>query len=255
MSKTEPQYFDAPHGTRIGFFKTPGKTPTVVFMGGLMSDMSGSKATFLEGFCREKGQAYLRFDYGGHGVSSGRFEDGTIGAWHRDALAAIDNLTEGPLLLVGSSMGGWQVLLAALARKERVKGLIGLAAAPDFTKTLLLDKMDQRHRTELKERGRVLVPSDYEEPYIFTRTLLEEGNDHLLLEKPIDLDMPICLIHGMQDADVPFQVSLDILDALKGKDAELMLVKEGLHSLSGEADLKRLGNVLENLLKKVSRNA
>lgn len=253
MTQQTPTFFEAPHGTRIGYFKTIGETPTVVFMGGLMSDMSGSKAVFLDTWCRDKGQGYLRFDYGGHGASSGNFEEGTIGSWHRDALAVIDHLTEGALILVGSSMGGWQVLLAALARKDRVVGLIGLAPATDFTERILLANLEKKHIKEMMEKGRVLIPSEYgDEPYIFTKDLIEEARNHLLLEDPIGLDIPVRLIHGMKDNDVPYRISLDIMAGLGAKDAELVLVKDANHKLSGPDDLARLTGALESILEKVN---
>ncbi len=252
MSNPAPLFFDAPTGTRIGYYKTEGKSPTVVFMGGLMSDMSGTKALFLEGHCRGRGHGFLRFDYNGHGVSSGKFEDGTIGSWQADALAVIDHLTEGPLMLIGSSMGGWQALLAALARKQRVRGLILLAPAPDFTKKLLLDQMSEAHRAQLLEKGRVEVPSEFgDDPYIFTKNLIEEGNRHLLLDRAIALDIPIRLIHGFLDRDVPFSVSLDIMTALEAPDAELCLVKDGIHNLSRADDLDRLGKTVDEILERI----
>lgn len=253
MTQPTPSFFDAANGTRIGYFKTQGKAPTVVFMGGLMSDMSGTKALFLETWCRDNGQAYLRFDYGGHGASSGCFEEGTIGSWHRDALAVIDHLTEGPLVLIGSSMGGWQVLLAALARKDRVVGLLGLAPAPDFTERVLLANLEQKHIKEMMEKGKVLIPSDFgDEPYIFTKGLIEEARNHLLLDAPIELDIPVLLIHGMKDNDVPYQISLDIMAGLAAKDAKLVLVKEANHRMSGAADLARLTGALASILEKVN---
>ncbi len=252
MNQQTPAFFKAPHGTKIGYFRTIGEAPTVIFMGGLMSDMSGTKALFLENWCREKGQAFLRFDYAGHGASSGSFEEGTIGSWHRDTLAAIDHLTEGPLVLVGSSMGGWQVLLAALARKDRVVGLVGLAPAPDFTERILWANLEETHIREMMENGKVLIPSEYgDEPYIFTKGLIEDGRQHLLLDDPIDLDIPVRLIHGTADNDVPYQISLDIIAQLEAKEAELVLIKGANHKLSSPEDLAHLTNALESILEKV----
>ncbi len=253
MMNATPTFFKARHGTRIGYFKTGGKAPTVVFLGGLMSDMSGTKAFFLEKHCQDIGWAFLRFDYGGHGVSSGTFEEGTIGSWHRDTLAVLDELTEGPLVLIGSSMGGWQALLAALARPDRVKGMIGLAPAPDFTERLLLVNLEEKHRQELLENGRVLIPSDYgDSPYIFTMALFEDGRQHLLLDAPIDLDIPVRLIHGMCDKDVPYRISLDIMERLEARDAELILVKAANHNLSTPEDLARLAKILDEMLEKMN---
>lgn len=218
-------------------------------MGGLMSDMTGTKATFLEGFCKEKGWGYLRFDYGGHGASSGKFEDGTIGSWLTDALAVVDYLTEGPIILVGSSLGGWMVLLSALQRPDRVKGLIGLASAPDFTKRMLWPSFTPENKKELQDTGQVKMPSDYDdEPYIFTQTLLDEAENHLVLEGPIKLDMPVRLIHGMADNDVPYNTSLAIMEKLQSPDAALALVLGAGHGLSTDNDLDRLGKLLKEVV-------
>lgn len=252
MAPSDPSFFTASHGTRIGYFSSPGKPPTVLFMGGLMSDMAGTKALHLERFCRQRGQGFLRFDYGGHGISSGKFEDGTIGSWHQDTLSVIDNLAKGPVVVIGSSMGGWQALLAALARPDRVKGLIGLAPAPDFTDKLLLANMKQKHKEELFEKGRVLVPSEYgDEPYIFTRELIEEGKNHALLDGPIGLDIPVRLIHGMADNDVPYRISLEIMENLQTGDAELILVREGNHKLSSPKELKLIEKALLEILERL----
>lgn len=252
MNDSKPSFFDAPHGTRIAYFATPGKSPTVMFFGGLKSDMTGTKALHLENHCKKKGYSFLRFDYGGHGLSSGKFEDGTIGSWHEDALAAIDNLTEGPLVLVGSSMGGWQVLLAALARKQRVKALIGLAPAPDFSEWLLWKKMSQKDKDIVRETGKITYPSDYGDPYTFTKALFEDGRKRLLLDKPIELDCPLRLIHGMQDSEVPYKVSLKILERLTGGDAELALVKGADHRLSTQRDLARLTATVDGLIERIN---
>ena len=247
MSK--PKVFKSPHGTEIAYHKTDGGPVTVVFMGGLMSDMTGTKATFLEDFCQEKGWGYLRFDYGGHGQSSGKFEEGTIGSWLTDALAAVDHLTEGPVILAGSSLGGWMVLLTALARPDRVAGLVGMASAPDFTKRLLWPDFTPAHKKEMEETGMVKIKSEYgDEPYIFTQALMDEADDHLVLEAPIRLDMPVRLIHGMADTDVPYDTSVAIMERLECPDAALSLVKGAGHSLSEDADLDRLGKLLKEVV-------
>ena len=214
-----------------------------------MSDMSGTKARALERYARARGQAYLRFDYQGHGVSSGRFEDGTIGRWAEDAIAALDGASVGPQILVGSSMGGWIMLLAALARPERVAALVGIAAAPDFTETLIWARMGAAQRAELAERGVLYQPSDYDEqPYAITRALIEEGRNHLLLGGEIPLDCPVRLIHGMADPDVPWRVSRRLAQRLRTADVELTLVKGGGHRLSEPADMARLARILDGLI-------
>jgi pimeloyl-ACP methyl ester carboxylesterase len=229
-----------PDGELVAYHKTGGDPPTVVFCGGFMSDMTGTKACALERFCAGRGQAYVRFDYLGHGRSSGRFEDGTIGRWAEDAIAVIDEATEGPVVLVGSSMGGWVMLLAALARM-RVKGLVGVAPAPDFTRRMLETELTEAQRTALSRDGRVAVPSEYsDEPYVITRAMIEDGNARSVLDRPIDLDIPVRLLHGMRDDDVPWRVSLDLAAALTGDDVTVTLVKDGDHRLSEPPDIERL---------------
>ncbi len=236
----------------IAYYLTPGHTPTVVFMTGFMSDMSGGKALALETMCRDRGQAFLRFDYSGHGLSEGEFADGTIGSWAEDALFAIDSLTQGPLILVGSSMGGWIMLLTALARADRIAGLVGIAPAPDFTDRLYHDELTEAQRAEMDRTGKVVVPSAYEDDYVFTRALIEDGRDHFLLDGEIALDCPIRLIHGQQDDAVPWQTSLKIAEMARSRDVEVTLVKGGDHRLSELADLERLTAIVRKLLDQAS---
>ena len=252
MTAKEPTYLESSSGKRLAYFKTEGSQPTVVMMGGLMSDMTGTKALYLEELCRGKGWGYIRFDYSGHGQSSGVFKDGTIGLWHKDALEIIDNVTEGPIVVVGSSMGGWQALLAALARPDRIKGLVGLASAPDFTKHLFSD-FSQSQLQELGASGEIRMPSDYgDDPYIFTKALFEDGREHLLLDNSIPLNIPVRLIHGLADSDVPHQVSEGIMARLEGVDKKLTLIKGAGHSLSEPDQLDLLKANLEDVVEKVS---
>ncbi len=214
-----------------------------------MSDMTGSKALALEEHCRKQGRAFLRFDYSGHGQSSGAFRDGTIGRWADDALDAIERLTEGPQILVGSSMGGWIMLLTALKLKHRVAGLIGIAAAPDFTEDLIGRELTEEQRQAVESAGFVNIPSDYgDEPYTITKALIEDGRDHLLLGGPIPLNGPVRLIHGLKDADVPWRTALRLQDALTSTDVEVTLVKDGDHRLSEPHDLARLTDSLDRLI-------
>ncbi len=221
-----------------------------------MSDMTGSKALAIEEHARRSGRACLRFDYQGHGASSGAFADGTIGLWAGDAIAAFDALTEGPQVLVGSSMGGWIMLLLALARPERVAGLLGIAPAPDFTEDLMWQGFDAEARATLARDGLLRQPSDYgEEPYTITRALIEEGREHLLLRSPIPLTCPVRLIHGMADKDVPWQTSVRLTETLDSEDVEIQLVKGGGHRLSEPEDLARLTRTLDALLARVEGEA
>jgi pimeloyl-ACP methyl ester carboxylesterase len=235
--------------TTIAYHYTPGKSPGVVFLSGFMSDMTGSKALKVEAFCQAWGQAFLRFDYTGHGESSGSFVEGTIGQWADDAVFAIENVTEGPQILIGSSMGGWIMLLAALQLRERVAGLLGIAPAPDFTEDLVPNGLSAEQMATLERDGVVNVYSDYgPDPTPFTKALLDEGRNHLLLRRQIPLDCPVRIIHGMKDPDVPWQTSLRLCQMLRTEDMEITFVKDGDHRLSGEADLDRLCSVLESLL-------
>ena len=254
---TEPGAIDRPGGHRLAYHATAGHAtspgiPGVIFLGGFMSDMTGTKAMALDAHCRARGYGFLRFDYLGHGQSSGAFTDGTIGRWAADAIAAIDELTTGPQVLVGSSMGGWIMLLAALARPQRVVGLIGLAAAPDFTEALIWQGLDDKARAALLDDGVINMPSDYDDtPYPITRTLIEEGRDHLLMGGPIALDCPVRLLQGMEDRDVPWRTALNLAERLAGDDVEVTLIKGGDHRLSEPPDLARLGRALDALIEKI----
>ena len=211
--------------------------------------MAGTKATFLDEISAARGLGCTRFDYSGHGASSGRFEDGTIGAWVEDAIAIIDRVADGPLVLVGSSMGGWIMLLAALARPNRIAGLIGLAPAPDFTEALIWNRLSDEERDRLLGAGRLETPSAYaDEPTIITRALIEEGRRHLLLSAPIGIRRPVRLLHGMADPDVPHRLSLELAERLVGNDVRVTLIKNGDHRLSRTEDLALLGDTLEDLI-------
>lgn len=256
-----PQSLLRDDGTILAYYKTQARKarteegappPGLVFLGGFMSDMSGTKAMALEAYARRAERDFLRFDYRGHGASSGRFEDGTVGLWAADAIAALDALTAGPQILVGSSMGGWIMLLVALARPARVAGLIGIAAAPDFTEDLIWGRATPAQRAALARDGFVDRPSQYrEEPYRITQRLIEEGRDHLLLGRPIPLSCPVRLIHGMADADVPWQTSLRLAEALQSDDVEVTLLKAAAHRLSEPADLARLERSIEALTTQI----
>lgn len=241
-------------GATIAYRRLEGKSPGVVFLGGFMSDMTGTKAIELERYCRAAGRAFVRFDYQGHGESSGEFEDGTIGDWADDAIAVIDACTEGPQILIGSSMGGWIMLLTALARPDRVAGLIGIAAAPDFTEDLMWEGFDDTIRQTLVRDGVYYEPSDYQdEPYTITMKLIEDGRKRLLLRRPIALHCPVRLLHGMQDASVPWMTSPRIAEKLLSDDVKVFLVKDGDHRLSRDQDTARLKGVLQDLLEELDR--
>ncbi len=248
-----PSHMTRGGGKTIAYHKTPGKGPGVVFLTGFKSDMTGAKALALETYCKTAGRAFLRFDYTGHGQSSGSFDAGTIGQWAQDALDALDALTEGPQILVGSSMGGWIMLLAARARPERVIGLIGVAAAPDFTRDLMWNGFTDEQRAALERDGHVDVPNCHgdQEPYRIQKKLIDDGFDQILLDTPLEINVPVRLIHGLLDQDVPWRTALKIQSALTSDDVEVTLVKDGGHRLSGPHDLDRLTRTLDALSGKL----
>jgi pimeloyl-ACP methyl ester carboxylesterase len=211
--------------------------------------MTGTKALFLDDYCRRRGQAFVRFDYFGHGASSGDAALGTVGGWAEDAVAVLDSLTEGPQILVGSSMGGWIMVLAALARTERVRALVGVAAAPDFTEDLVWPRLSAAQQQELRESGQVTLPSEYDPAgHTYRLGLFEDGKRHLVMCEAIALECPVRLLHGMRDVAVPWQTSLSLAERLDSRDVTVTLVKDGDHRLSSEADLARLGRTLHALL-------
>ena len=235
-------YFTSPEGRRLAFRHNPASAGklTFVWMCGFKSDISGTKVLRLEDWANRTGHGFLAFDYSGHGDSDGAFEDGTVSQWRADALAAIDSQTDGPLVIVGSSMGGWMALLAALARPDRVKGLVLVAPAPDFTEKLMWPEFPAEAQAEIMEQGFTLRPSDYDEPYTITRALIEDGRKWQVLDKPIAFDGPVRILQGMQDADVPWTHAARLVDALTASDLTITLIKDGDHRLSREQDIARL---------------
>jgi len=235
---TAPSFLTTPQGRRIAFHRREGQGPQgqmpgVVFLGGFRSDMEGTKALHLDQWAARAGRAFLRFDYSGHGQSSGDFLDGSIGDWAGDAAAAIAALTVGPQVLVGSSMGGWIALLTAKAMPERVAGLVGIAAAPDFTEDSMWAGFDAVQRRQMETEGQVALPSDYSDgPYIITRRLIEDGRTRLVLRDPLPLPFPVRLLQGTADTDVPPSVALRLLDHAEGDDIRLTLVKGADHRFS-----------------------
>jgi pimeloyl-ACP methyl ester carboxylesterase len=222
--------------------------PEVLFLGGFKSDMKGTKATYLEDLCDKRNQTYTRFDYFGHGESSGDFLEGTIGRWLSDVLAIIDEVTEGPLILIGSSMGGWLMTLAALERPERVKALLGIAAAPDFTEELIWAGLNDEGRKQLLRQGIFQTPSQYEnEGFPITLQLIEEGRQHLVLPKPIDIHCPMHLIHGAADEDVPWMLSRRLARRIKSTNVTFTLIKNGDHRLNTPLALGRLASLLNEV--------
>ncbi|RAP42881.1 alpha/beta hydrolase [Rhodovulum viride] len=230
---TEPQMLTTPEGRRLAYHRSEGQGPGIVFLGGFMSDMEGTKAAHLETWARAQGRAFLRFDYSGHGQSSGRFDEGAIGDWAADARAALEVLTQGPQVLVGSSMGGWIALLLARALPHRVAGLVGIAAAPDFTEDSMWAGFSEAQRHDLMTAGRIQIASAYaDSPYVITRRLIEDGRRNLVLRAPLAFNVPVRLLQGTADEDVDLSVALRLLDRIEAPDLRLTLVKGADHRFS-----------------------
>ncbi len=202
--------------------------------------MQGTKVTQLEDWAKAQGHGFLAFDYSGHGQSSGRFEDGTITHWLEDTLAVIDALTDGPQTLVGSSMGGWMALLAALARPDRVGALVLVAPAPDFTSRLMWPGLDPEARKEIAETGLHMQPSDYGAPVALTKALFDSGAQHIVMDAPIGFDGPVRILQGQRDMDVPAEHARRLVDLITSDNVVFTLVKDGDHRLSREQDIARL---------------
>lgn len=230
MSK--PQFLDTAQGRRIAYHRTEGQGPWLVFLGGLKSDMEGTKAIHLEAWARARGQAFLRFDYSGHGQSSGTFEEGCIGDWAEDTAAAIGTLSSGKIVLVGSSMGGWQALLFARAQAARMAGLVTIAAAPDFTEDGYWASFSPEQKTALERDGQIEMPSDYMEPYIITKRLVMDGRNQLVLRAPLDLPYPVRLLQGTADTAVSTDRAVALLEHATSPDMRLTLVKDADHRFS-----------------------
>ena len=233
-------------GNDLAWAHLPGHGPTIVFLPGFKSDMAGSKAIHLRDWAAGQGRAMLRLDYSGHGQSTGAFEAGTIGAWAADARAVIEARAPGPLLLVGSSMGGWIALLLARAMPARVSALVGIAAAPDFTAPFLAT-LTAEERATLDAQGHIDRPSLYGDPYRFTRTLLMDGAAQSLLAAPIPIRCPVRLLQGQRDPDVPWQTALRLAEHLESNDIEITLIKDGDHRLSRPQDLALLTRIIETM--------
>ncbi len=241
-------YLDTAQGRRIAYHMTPGTGPCIVFLSGLKSDMEGTKAVHLEAWARARGRAFLRFDYSGHGESSGRFEDGCIGDWAEDALATVSELTDGPLVVVGSSMGGWQALLLARAIPGRIAGMVTIAAAPDFTEDGYWASFTDAQKQELETVGHVILPSDYVEPYIITKRMIEDGRNQLVLRGSLVLPFPVRCLQGTADTAVSTETALRLLDHADCPDMRLTLVKDADHRFSDDACLCLIEKALDEVL-------
>jgi len=248
MHAEAPEFLSRSDGATIAYRRRAGRAPGIVFLGGFMSDMTGTKAEALDRHCALTARAYLRFDYFAHGASSGDFAEATIGRWREDAVAVLDRLTEGPQVLVGSSIGGWIMVLAALARPERIHALVGIAAAPDATEDLMWAELSETQKQAMLREGYLRLPSQYSaEGYLYTRKLIEDGRRHLVLRAPIPIRCPVRLLHGLADPDVPWRTSLALAEKLASSDARVILVKDGDHRLSTERDLALLMRTIDEV--------
>ncbi|CUK01472.1 acetoin dehydrogenase E2 subunit dihydrolipoyllysine-residue acetyltransferase [Shimia thalassica] len=246
MSTT--QFFDSPQGRRIAYHKSGTTQPTIVFLGGLKSDMEGTKAIHLEEWAQARGQAFLRFDYSGHGESSGTFEEGCIGDWHEDTLAAVEALTTGPLIVVGSSMGGWQALLLARAIPERIAGMVTIAAAPDFTEDSYWASFTEAQKEALDTVGHVELPSDYMDPFVITKRMIEDGRTRLVLRAPLVFDFPVRFLQGTEDTAVSTETAIRLLNHAEGPDMRLTLVKGADHRFSDADCLSLIEKSIEKVM-------
>lgn len=239
-----PDYFARPDGLRLAYRQNRGAGPTILFLPGYMSDMEGSKAVALHSWAMRRERSFLRLDYAGCGASDGRFEDGTLHSWRDDVLLLLDQLTQGPVILVGSSMGGWLALLVALARPDRVQALVGIAAAPDFTEWGFTDA----DKALLATEGRIVEPTPYsDQPYITTHAFWESGQASRLLDAPVAIDCPVRLLQGQLDEDVPWQIATRLAERLCSSDVQTFLIKDGDHRLSRDADIALLIRTVASL--------
>ena len=242
------QFFDTPQRRRLAYHLTPGKGPVIVFLGRLRSDMEGTKALHLEAWAKNRGRAFLRFDYSGHGQSSGRFEDGAIGDWAEDSFEIISALTEGPVVPVGSSMGGWQALLLARRMAARISGMVTIAAAPDFTEDGYWANFSDAQKAQLDAQGQVELPSDYMEPYVITKRMIEDGRRQLVLRAPLRLDFPVRCLQGTADTAVSIETAIRLLNHASSPDMRLTLVKDADHRFSDGPCLELIEKALEEVL-------
>ena len=240
-------FLHCPDGSSLAWRKLEGTGPTVVWLGGFRSDMSGTKAQALADWAQQTGRAFVRFDYFGHGESTGDFVDGTISRWRDDSLAVIDELTSGQLILVGSSMGGWLSCLATLVRPDRVKALLLIAPAADFTSKLMAPEMTEADKADLESTGVWMRPSAYGEPYPITKTLLDDGAKWSILPGPIPLNIPLWILQGGRDQDVPWRHALALSEAVVSEDAVFTLIRDGDHRLSRPQDIARMIATIEEL--------
>ncbi|XP_049321541.1 abhydrolase domain containing 10, depalmitoylase a [Astyanax mexicanus] len=251
--KTTVQYATRPDLPRLAYRKLKGKGPGVVFLPGYASNMGGLKAEALEEFCRSLGHSYLRFDYTGCGASEGQMADYNLGTWKKDVLYVLDELVDGPQILVGSSMGGWLMLLAALARPEKIAALVGIATAADHFVTAF-NSLPIETKKEIEEKGSWSFPTRHNEEGSYTMSLdfLKEAENHCVLQSPIPVSCPVRLLHGMKDGDVPWHVSMQVAERVLSKDVDVILRKHAQHRMSEKDDIKLMVYTIDDLIDKLT---
>ncbi|XP_053310495.1 palmitoyl-protein thioesterase ABHD10, mitochondrial [Spea bombifrons] len=251
--KSSLQYLTRQDLPKLAYQNIKGKSPGVIFLPGYASDMNARKALALEDFCKSLGHSFIRFDYSGCGSSEGDIKDGTIGKWKKDVLSVLDNVAEGPQILVGSSMGGWLMLLAAIARPEKIAALVGVAPAADHFVTIF-NQLPLEEKKAIEEKGEWRMPTRYNEEgfYSVPYALIKEAENHCLLNSPIPLTSPVRLIHGLKDEDVPWHVSMQIADCVLSTDVDVILRKHGLHRMSEKDDIKLLVYTIDDLIDKLT---
>lgn len=238
-------------GLALAYQKREGTGPTIVFLAGHGSDMLGSKAEALAQKCEAEKLSFIRFDYSGHGQSDGQFLEGTISSWTKDALCIIDQCTTGSVILVGSSLGGWIMMNVAIKRAARVVGCIGIAAAPDFTETLIWQSLSQEQKDIMAKTGQIALPNPYaDEDVIYPYRLITDGRQNLLLNQEVAIDCPMILHQGMEDHEVPWQTACDIAQAVRSDDVRVNLLKSSGHRFSQDHELAMILESVDEMLRR-----
>ena len=250
-----PDFSVREDGERLAYHISAGVGPGLLWCGGLGSDMEGSKATALGTWAKDERRPYTRFDYFGHGSSSGAFINGSMSRWIEDTLYALDTLTTGPQILVGSSMGAWCAIKAALARPKRVAALLLISPAPDFTQKLMWPNLPEAAQQQIMDTGVFALPNEYGEPLEITKLLIEDGEDHLIMDQPIPFQGPVHILQGMRDTSVPWQHARKLVDLFDSEKLVFTLVKDGDHSLSKPTDLTRMRHAAERLCTRLEMSA
>jgi len=242
-------------GSKLAYNKLEGGTPGIIFLHGLNSDRRGTKAEHLLDYCLKKEKQFISFDMFGHGSSSGQMKNATLSTWINNTLSIIDNVSKGPQFIIGSSMGGWVMVKTAEQRKKVICGMIGIAAAPDFTENLIWNKMTNIEKEQLVKKGFIAQDSDYDNsPYIISKKLIEDGKKNLILENIINLDIPCILIHGKKDRDVPWQTSLKLALSIQSRNIKNIIIEDGSHRLSTNSNLDVLTSSLGELYEAYQNN-